>query len=163
VAARGTARAVRRRAVGRGGDLRRTFEHHLPAPAARRHGDPAPAATRARAAASARHGTRIPGAFGALRDTGAGAEATGAVHRSGRPWRHVLRDERRAGLGAADAVGLGDYGRRSGYCVRQIRTWGAQWERSRTRDLPDMEVLLTRLAEVAPADSGSVIVHGDFR
>jgi len=26
-----------------------------------------------------------------------------------------------------------------------------------------MEVLLTRLAEVAPADSGSVIVHGDFR
>jgi len=62
-----------------------------------------------------------------------------------------------------DAVGLGDYGRRSGYCVRQIRTWGAQWERSRTRDLPDMDVLLTRLAEVAPADSGSVIVHGDFR
>ena len=62
-----------------------------------------------------------------------------------------------------DAVGLGDYGRRSGYCVRQIRTWGAQWERSKTRDLPDMDVLLTRLAEVAPADSGSVIVHGDFR
>lgn len=62
-----------------------------------------------------------------------------------------------------DAVGLGDYGRRSGYCVRQIRTWGAQWERSRTRDLPDMDMLLARLAELAPPDSACVIVHGDFR
>ncbi len=62
-----------------------------------------------------------------------------------------------------DAVGLGDYGRRSGYCVRQIKTWGAQWERSRTRDLPDMETLLARLAELAPEDSACTIVHGDFR
>jgi aminoglycoside phosphotransferase (APT) family kinase protein len=62
-----------------------------------------------------------------------------------------------------DDVGLGDYGRRSGYCVRQIRTWGAQWERSRTRDLPDMGVLLARLAEAAPEDSACTIVHGDFR
>jgi aminoglycoside phosphotransferase (APT) family kinase protein len=62
-----------------------------------------------------------------------------------------------------DAVGLGDYGRRSDYCVRQIRTWGAQWERSKTRDLPDMEVLFARLAEQAPADSANTIVHGDFR
>ncbi len=62
-----------------------------------------------------------------------------------------------------DAVGLGDYGRRSGYCVRQIKTWGAQWERSKTRDLPDMEALLTRLTELAPEDSACTIVHGDFR
>jgi aminoglycoside phosphotransferase (APT) family kinase protein len=62
-----------------------------------------------------------------------------------------------------DAVGLGDYGRHGGYCVRQIRTWGGQWERSKTRDLPDMELLLKRLAERAPEDSGVAIVHGDFR
>jgi aminoglycoside phosphotransferase (APT) family kinase protein len=62
-----------------------------------------------------------------------------------------------------DEVGLGDYGRHSGYCVRQIKTWGAQWERSKTRDLPDMEVLLNRLAEVAPEDSACTVVHGDFR
>lgn len=62
-----------------------------------------------------------------------------------------------------DAVGLGDYGKHSGYCVRQIRTWGAQWERSKTRDLPDMEVLLARLAELAPEDTACTIVHGDFR
>lgn len=64
---------------------------------------------------------------------------------------------------APDAVGLGDYGRRSGYCVRQIRTWSAQWERSKTRDLPDMDTLLARLADVAPQDSECTIVHGDFR
>jgi aminoglycoside phosphotransferase (APT) family kinase protein len=62
-----------------------------------------------------------------------------------------------------DEAGLGDYGRHSGYCVRQIRTWGAQWERSKTRDLPDMEVLLTRLTGLAPEDSACTIVHGDFR
>ncbi len=62
-----------------------------------------------------------------------------------------------------DEVGLGDYGRRSGYCARQIRTWGAQWERSRTRDLPDMDVLLARLSSLAPEDSACTIVHGDFR
>lgn len=62
-----------------------------------------------------------------------------------------------------DAVGLGDYGRRGGYCERQIRTWSGQWERSKTRDLPDMDTLIKRLAERVPADSASTIVHGDFR
>jgi aminoglycoside phosphotransferase (APT) family kinase protein len=62
-----------------------------------------------------------------------------------------------------DETGLGDYGRHTGYCVRQIRTWGGQWERSKTRDLPDMDVLLARLAELAPEDSACTIVHGDFR
>jgi aminoglycoside phosphotransferase (APT) family kinase protein len=62
-----------------------------------------------------------------------------------------------------DAVGLGDYGRRGDYCARQIHTWAGQWERSKTRDLPDMEVLIKRLAEGAPEDSGVAIVHGDFR
>ena len=62
-----------------------------------------------------------------------------------------------------DAIGLGDYGRHEGYCVRQIRTWGAQWDRSRTRELPDMDLLLARLTELAPEDSACTIVHGDYR
>lgn len=62
-----------------------------------------------------------------------------------------------------DEVGLGDFGRRSGYCARQIRTWAGQWERSRTRDLPDMERLLRSLSERVPEDSACTIVHGDFR
>jgi aminoglycoside phosphotransferase (APT) family kinase protein len=62
-----------------------------------------------------------------------------------------------------DAVGLGDFGRRSGYSERQLRTWGAQWERSRTRALPDMETLLAALADRVPAEQTSGIVHGDYR
>ena len=62
-----------------------------------------------------------------------------------------------------DKVGLSDYGKRSGYCARQIHTWGAQWERSKTRDLPDMDRLLSLLSEQVPEDSSLAIVHGDFR
>jgi aminoglycoside phosphotransferase (APT) family kinase protein len=70
-----------------------------------------------------------------------------------------------AALHAVDpaAVGLGDFGRRGGYCTRQLATWGAQWDRSRTRDLPDMIRLLAALAKRAPEDSGTGIVHGDYR
>lgn len=62
-----------------------------------------------------------------------------------------------------ESVGLGDYGRPSGYCARQVRTWGKQWDASRTRDLPEMTSLLTALQEHTPADSGLAIVHGDYR
>jgi aminoglycoside phosphotransferase (APT) family kinase protein len=63
----------------------------------------------------------------------------------------------------ADAAGLADYGRSEGYTARQIRRWGEQWARSRTRDLPDMERLLDRLAERVPARSEGTVVHGDYR
>jgi aminoglycoside phosphotransferase (APT) family kinase protein len=70
-----------------------------------------------------------------------------------------------AALHAVDpgAVGLGDFGRRGGYCARQLATWGSQWDRSRTRDLPDMIRLLAALARRAPEDSATSIVHGDYR
>jgi aminoglycoside phosphotransferase (APT) family kinase protein len=102
-------------------------------------------------------------------------DVPGSVLRTGadtEPLSSAVRGELAASLIAVladlhdvspDAVGLGDYGRRSGYCVRQLKTWGAQWERSRTRDLPDMDKLLARLAELAPEDSACTIVHGDFR
>ena len=35
-----------------------------------------------------------------------------------------------------DAVGLGDFGHPDGYVERQVRRWGEQWERSKTRELP---------------------------
>jgi aminoglycoside phosphotransferase (APT) family kinase protein len=60
-------------------------------------------------------------------------------------------------------VGLGEYGRHSDYCRRQISTWGKQWNRSRTRDLADMYTLLDALTQRAPDDSGLSIVHGDYR
>ncbi|TKA04622.1 phosphotransferase family protein [Actinacidiphila oryziradicis] len=60
-------------------------------------------------------------------------------------------------------VGLADYGRPDGYCARQILRWGEQWQRSRTRGLPDMDVLLNRLSDSVPEHSDASIVHGDYR
>jgi len=70
-----------------------------------------------------------------------------------------------ADLHAVDpgAVGLADYGRWGGYAARQVRTWGKQWARSRTRDLPDMDRLLELLAGAVPANDETTIVHGDYR
>jgi aminoglycoside phosphotransferase (APT) family kinase protein len=62
-----------------------------------------------------------------------------------------------------DAAGLADYGRPDGYTERQIRRWGGQWERSRTRDLPDMDRLLGWLTDHVPARSEGTVVHGDYR
>jgi len=60
-------------------------------------------------------------------------------------------------------VGLGDFGRPTGYLARQVRRWYDQWERVRTRPLPDIDALHGRLAEACPEESGASIVHGDYR
>src|SRR5262249_18742851 len=70
-----------------------------------------------------------------------------------------------AALHAVDPAqaGLGDFGRPGGYCKRQLATWSAQWERSRTRELPEMTMLLGGPAEPGPADRATSVVHGDYR
>jgi aminoglycoside phosphotransferase (APT) family kinase protein len=62
-----------------------------------------------------------------------------------------------------DAVGLSDYGRGSGYAGRQVQRWGEQWQRSRQRDLPDLDRLLATLSDRVPPDRETTIVHGDYR
>lgn len=62
-----------------------------------------------------------------------------------------------------DAVGLGDLARRSGYLDRQLKRWSAQWEASRTRELPEMERLHEWLVRHRPDETRTGIVHGDFR
>jgi aminoglycoside phosphotransferase (APT) family kinase protein len=62
-----------------------------------------------------------------------------------------------------EAVRLGGFGRPTGYLARQIRRWHDQWNRVRSRALPDLETLHLRLAETCPAESASSIVHGDYR
>lgn len=61
------------------------------------------------------------------------------------------------------AVGLSDFGRPEGYLGRQIRRWHDQWQLVRTRDLRDAERLHARLADACPPESGTSIVHGDYR
>lgn len=60
-------------------------------------------------------------------------------------------------------VGLSDYGRPDSYCSRQIRRWGEQWRRSKTRPLADMDILLDGLADAVPTSPRDSIVHGDYR
>ncbi|WP_326837447.1 phosphotransferase family protein [Amycolatopsis rhabdoformis] len=61
------------------------------------------------------------------------------------------------------AVGLDGFGRPEGYLGRQVRRWHDQWLRVKTRELPDIDALHTRLADTCPAESGASIVHGDYR
>jgi aminoglycoside phosphotransferase (APT) family kinase protein len=61
------------------------------------------------------------------------------------------------------AVGLGDFGRPSGYLERQLRRWPEQWERAKTRPLPVLERVLEWLRRHVPASPPSTIVHGDYK
>ncbi|MET7668784.1 phosphotransferase family protein [Micromonospora luteifusca] len=88
-----------------------------------------------------------------------------------------LGDERRRALALAmmdtlaalhnvepSTVGLSDFGRPEGYLARQVRRWGGQLDRSRSRPLPGIDELRDLLAATAPegANAGR-IVHGDYR
>lgn len=61
------------------------------------------------------------------------------------------------------AVGLDDFGRPDGYLARQVKRWGQQWERSKTRELPEIDALAAWLAANLPASPAPTIVHGDYR
>ncbi|MGB0435428.1 MAG: phosphotransferase family protein [Mycobacterium sp.] len=65
-----------------------------------------------------------------------------------------------------DAVGLGDFGRPSGYLERQVRRWGSQWELVKNDGDPcdeDVRKLHAQLAQAIPPQSRTAIVHGDYR
>ena len=65
-----------------------------------------------------------------------------------------------------NAVGLGDFGKPSGYLERQVRRWGSQWELVRLPDDyrdADVERLHSGLQQAIPEQSRNSIVHGDYR
>lgn len=102
-------------------------------------------------------------------------DVAGAVYRSPAQTATLSEDERGAvGTAVVEALarihevdlvatGLADFGPPSGYLQRQVRRWGAQWAASKSRDLPAMEELLTRLAAGLPTDGETTLVHGDYR
>ena len=61
------------------------------------------------------------------------------------------------------SVGLDDFGRPDGFVERQVRRWGEQWERSKTRELPAIDELARRLRASIPTSPPPTIVHGDYR
>ncbi|WP_410606122.1 phosphotransferase family protein [Amycolatopsis sp. lyj-109] len=60
-------------------------------------------------------------------------------------------------------IGLGAFGRPSGFLDRQLRRWRGQWDRVATRDLSTVDDLHERLGKAAPPESGAALVHGDYR
>ncbi len=62
-----------------------------------------------------------------------------------------------------DAVGLGDLARRDELVARQLKRWHAQFEASKTRDVPAVDRVHELLAASIPPQTESTVVHGDFR
>ena len=62
-----------------------------------------------------------------------------------------------------DDVGLGELGRKEAYLDRQLKRWAGQWEKSKTRELPEMERAHQLLVEAKPEQKYTGIVHGDYR
>ncbi|MEU4114828.1 phosphotransferase family protein [Kitasatospora sp. NPDC028055] len=116
------------------------------------------------------HGTEVLGAPWYLME-----HVTGVAHRDRRTLAG-LGEQRTAALGRRlvetlaalhridpAAVGLGDFGRPEGYLERQLRRWSTQLEKSRSRDLPELDRLHALLAERLPASPAPALVHGDYR
>ena len=62
-----------------------------------------------------------------------------------------------------DAIGLGDLAKRSGYIERQLKRWSTQWNQSKTRDFPVVELAEQLLRTRIPEQQGVSIAHGDYR
>lgn len=66
-------------------------------------------------------------------------------------------------LADPDAIGLGDLARKDAYLDRQLKRWRGQWEKSKTRELPDMEEAYELLLQAKPEQRYTGVVHGDYR
>ena len=62
-----------------------------------------------------------------------------------------------------DEVGLGDLGRKEDYIARQLRRWMGQFEKSKTKERPEIEAVHDHLATRIPDQGPAGIVHGDYR
>ncbi|MEZ5377355.1 MAG: phosphotransferase family protein [Acidimicrobiales bacterium] len=62
-----------------------------------------------------------------------------------------------------DDIGLGELGRKEAYLDRQLKRWAGQWEKSKTRELPEMERAHELLLQHKPEQKYTGIVHGDYR
>lgn len=64
-----------------------------------------------------------------------------------------------------DQIGLGDYGRATGFVERQVARWSKQYETDvEAGRVPSMDRLVAWLRDNLPPDSGEGrIVHGDYR
>ncbi len=62
-----------------------------------------------------------------------------------------------------DTIGLGELGRKEAYLDRQLKRWAGQWEKTKTRELPEMERAHELLLAAKPEQRYTGVVHGDYR
>jgi aminoglycoside phosphotransferase (APT) family kinase protein len=60
------------------------------------------------------------------------------------------------------AIGLDGFGRPAGFVERQVNRWIAQWEKSKQRELPEIDEVARRLLACLPPEGAPGIVHGDY-
>ena len=61
------------------------------------------------------------------------------------------------------AIGLGEFGKPTDYCARQIARWSKQYKLSETEHQPKMERLIEWLPTTVPPQHATSVVHGDYR
>jgi aminoglycoside phosphotransferase (APT) family kinase protein len=61
-----------------------------------------------------------------------------------------------------DAAGLSDLASHKPYAARLLKRWSAQWDHSKTREVPEIAVLAQALADHAPEQTELTLVHGDY-
>lgn len=62
-----------------------------------------------------------------------------------------------------DEIGMGDFGKPTDYCARQIARWSKQYKLSETDVIPEMDRLIEWLPTTIPPQHGNSIAHGDYR
>ena len=61
------------------------------------------------------------------------------------------------------AAGLESLGKGAGYARRQIEGWSGRYEKARTWNVPRFTRVMAWLKERTPEDSGTCVIHNDFR
>jgi aminoglycoside phosphotransferase (APT) family kinase protein len=62
-----------------------------------------------------------------------------------------------------EKIGLADFGRPGNYIARQVARWTKQYQASETEKVEAMDNLIAWLPKNIPPETGTAVVHGDFR
>ena len=85
----------------------------------------------------------------------------------GRALRHLGRAQPRHRAAAyaltIETIGLADFGKPGNYIARQVARWTKQYQASETERVEAMDNLIAWLPKNIPPETGTTVVHGDFR
>ena len=62
-----------------------------------------------------------------------------------------------------EEIGLAEFGRPEGYCLRQVRGWTKRYENSRTSDIPEINSVIKWLNENVSESKYVSLIHNDFK